>query len=266
MEELAKLRAQINNIDDEIISLLKQRVKIVRRVGNIKKESSTSQSFIRAGREAKMLRDLTKKANGIFPPEAIATMWRMIISTSLSIEQEIILHIYKVHNNNCFWLAREYFGTFLQIKQHTNPQSLIKEVAKNSAAVGILPFIDKSAKPWWLRPKNEKNNIYVFAKIPFIEEASLPSALAIANTIPETTKDDVSIFVINTNKPKKKVVEIFTRYNMHTKIISKKGNNILLSTDNFVAIGDIKVKQIEADLGKDSTARLMGSYAATIAK
>lgn len=264
---LLNLRAQIDSIDDQIIELLKARVDIVKKVGELKKETSASQSFIRAGREAKMLRDLTKKAIGVFPPQAIATMWRMVISTSLSIEQEMLIYVHSGLDKNCFWLAREYFGTFLDIFEEQDAQKLINSVANHPSAVGVLPLIDNSQNPWWVRPEGESNNIYVFARIPFIDEKSdfVKPVLAIANTSPEPTDEDISLFSITTKAGEVELKRVFSGKGLNANILSTSGaNNFLIEIDRFIPAGDNIISAIQQELGEGSIVRLMGSYAVPI--
>jgi chorismate mutase len=260
------LRSQIDSIDDEIINLLKNRVKIVKQVGELKRENSASQSFIRAGREASMLRQLIKKADGIFPPAAIATMWRMVISASLSVEQEVVIHSFAGSDNSCFWLAREYFGTFQAVQLEKNVEELIEKVSANPAAVGVLPLLDNSKNPWWVRPQNETNNIYVFARIPFIAEnqSLVPPVLAIANTSPETTGEDISLFSITSNIRKENIAEAFKSHSLEARILSSSNNNFLVEVEKFIPAGDKVINDINESLGKGSTTRLMGSYAVPV--
>jgi len=214
-----------------------------------------------------MLRALTKKAEGIFPPAAVATIWRMVISASLSVEQNISIYTYAGSDKNCFWLAREYFGTFLEMYTEDNVENLIAKVSKNPAAVGVLPLMDNSKKPWWVRPQGEANNVYVFARIPFIfEDSSLvPPVLAIANTSPEPTDEDISLFSVTTNSEKKKLQEIFKKNGLTANILICSGNNnFLIEVNRFVPIGDKVVKDIERALDEASIVRLMGSYAVPI--
>ena len=58
---IGDLRKQIDIIDDKIIDLLKERLDVVKEVGKIKHSQGGKFSFIRSGREAEMLRNLTAK-------------------------------------------------------------------------------------------------------------------------------------------------------------------------------------------------------------
>jgi len=265
-EDLSKFRKQIDKIDDKIISLLKDRMEIVKEVGKYKSKNSPTQNFIRAGREADMLRDLTKKTDGKFPPAAIANIWRMIISTSLCTEQDMSISVYTDSNNNdCYWHAREYYGTFVKTTCEDSPAKVIEDVASGKTSIGMLPLIDKSDEPWWDRPMDEKNNVYIFARIPFVESAddkSVPS-LAIANVMPEVTDEDVSIIAVHSDYEDTDVINAFKQVDLNANIIARNKNAHLLQVDKFIKVGNMILDDVSTIL-KNSCLRLMGSYAVPI--
>ena len=265
-EDLSDLRKKIDDIDNQMIALLSDRMKIVDEVGKRKTKASTGLSFIRPGREATMLRDLTKKAEGIFPAAAIATIWRMIISTSLVHEDGLSIAAYvSASSENCFWRAREYYGTFLPISKDSSTDSIIDNVAHNNVSVGILPLMDDSKEPWWIRPREEKNDIYIFARIPFISrnESAAEPALAIANVIPEPTADDISVLAIHTEKDDSAIKAAFAELGLEITCLINKGQDSLYETNKFVPIDDPILSTIADSLGKESV-RLLGSYAQPI--
>lgn len=265
-EDLSKYRQEIDKIDDKIISLLKDRMEIVKEVGKHKSKTSATQNFIRAGREADMLRNLTKKIDGKFPPAAIATIWRMIISTSLCTEQDMSISAYADSDkNDCYWHAREYYGTFVKTIREKTTEQVIKNVASNKTSIGMLPLIDKSDAPWWDRPEDEKNDVYIFARIPFIESAdddSVPS-LAIANVMPEPTDDDVSIISLHSHYKDEEVISAFRQVELNAIIIAKNKDSHLIQVDKFIQIGNKILDDVNSIL-KSSCIRLMGAYAVPI--
>ena len=62
-KELDNLRSKINNIDDEILSLLSNRSKIVLEIGKHKKDNSV----VDLDREQKILDRLSSKFTGSYP-------------------------------------------------------------------------------------------------------------------------------------------------------------------------------------------------------
>jgi len=264
-ENLNQFRQQIDTIDNQIIDLLKDRIEIVKQVGEHKKKASMTQSFIRAGREANMLRDLTNKIDGKFPAGAIATIWRMIISSSLSTEQNMSIATFaNEKDNSSYWRAREYFGSFLNIERYNCTDTVIKKIASGETAVGVLPLDNE---PWWVRPKNEKNDIFIFARIPFIEEDSgIPASLAIANVMPEATDDDISLMSVTTKSTENDILKAFSDNNLTANIIANdKNNNYLIEINKFFDTTNPLINDLEKALADKTKIRLMGAYAVPIA-
>jgi chorismate mutase-like protein len=267
-EDLSRFRTQIDTIDDKIIDLLKDRMEIVKQVGEYKARTSTTSSFIRAGREASMLRNLTKKIEGKFPPAAIAAIWRTIISTSLCTEQAMSISSYASEKDqSCYWLAREYFGTFIENHREDSADKVISNVANGKTAIGVLPLFDHSPSPWWIRPGSEKNDTYIFARIPFVEENDplVPPVLAIANVMPEKTDDDISVIAVYTKISAAEIKKSFLENNLNANIIaSKNDTDYLIEADKFIQIGDDRLTAITKKLGTGAFVRLMGAYAVPI--
>lgn len=268
-EDLAKFRQQIDAIDDKIIALLKERLSIVKEVGKYKSQHSTTQSFIRAGREANMLRDLTRKIDGQFPPAAIATIWRMIISTSLATEQAMSICAYATDTDQtCYWHAREYYGSFIRTTRAASTDEVVRNVASGKASIGILPLEDRSATPWWVRPSEEKNDVYIFARIPFIESPDTPDypTLAIANVMPEATEDDQAVLSVHTTLSAEALQEAFGRTGISCYIVANHNTtDYLITTHRFIAPGDPLVATLQSHLPAGSSVRLMGAYAVPMA-
>lgn len=263
-EDLSIFRQKIDNIDDEIISLLKSRLEIVKEVGRHKSKNSATQSFIRAGREANMLRDLTKKIDGRFPPAAIANIWRMIISTSLCTEQDMSISAYTDSNaNECYWLAREYYGSFVRTICENSADKVIDNVASGKTSIGILPLKNSN---WWIRPEGEHNDIFIFARIPFIEDSKNPVApvVAIANVMPEPTDDDVSVLSVSSKLGEEDIISAFENEGLNISVVSSDGDNYLVEAGMFLPKGDEKIAKIESHLGDNAQIRLMGAYAVPI--
>lgn len=200
MESLDDLRRKIDAIDSDILARLKERTAIVEEVGHRKTKTANGKSFIRPGREASMLRDLTQADVGKFSKSALATIWRVIISSSLSVEQNMRIAAFRISGEEeCYWLAREYFGAFNPVEPYRDVEEVLAEVKSGSAAVGVLPmpWHDEDNNRWWLALKNTE--MKVFATIPFVRNVSeefAAEALAIANVNPEPTGDDTTLICL----------------------------------------------------------------------
>ena len=85
-KDMSEYRKEIDRIDDEIIRLLNERSKSVVEIGKLKKEKDADANLHTAGREAEIVERLTKLNTGPFPSEAIQSVYREIMSASLSLE------------------------------------------------------------------------------------------------------------------------------------------------------------------------------------
>ena len=82
-KELDNLRSKINNIDDEILSLLSNRSKIVLEIGKHKKDNSV----VDLDREQKILDRLSSKFTGSYPKDTIVRLWREIFQSSEKLQK-----------------------------------------------------------------------------------------------------------------------------------------------------------------------------------
>src|SRR5678809_220093 len=88
-DDLAKLRAAIDGVDDQILALLDRRAEVVREVGRHKRERR--EAFHVPQRERAVLARLTAAANGAFPREAVRPVFREIMSACLSLESPLVV-------------------------------------------------------------------------------------------------------------------------------------------------------------------------------
>ena len=87
MKELDRLRKNIDKIDDEMLALLNRRSEIVIEVGNIKRTQKSR--FYKPDRERQILERLTSHNKGPFPNDALKTIYREILSASVSLEEPL---------------------------------------------------------------------------------------------------------------------------------------------------------------------------------
>jgi len=85
MDKLDKHRINIDNIDQEILDLLNRRAKEAMSIGEIKK--AAGEPLYVPSREKKIFERLTGINKGPFPNDALKSVYREIISASLSLEE-----------------------------------------------------------------------------------------------------------------------------------------------------------------------------------
>ena len=84
-DEIAELRAQIDSLDSELLSLVNRRAGLARRVGELKEGAPA----YRPEREAEILRRLAAANPGPLPAERVTGIFREVISACRGMEQDI---------------------------------------------------------------------------------------------------------------------------------------------------------------------------------
>jgi chorismate mutase len=134
-DPLSQWRAEIDRIDDQLVALIRQRASYVAKVGEHKRATQAAgQSFIRPGREAQMVRAMLGREVGDFPSAALAAMWRLMISGSLSVESPLAAG---ATTEEGYWLAREYFGAFTPVHRFADAAALCDALESGEVTVGV---------------------------------------------------------------------------------------------------------------------------------
>jgi chorismate mutase len=212
---LALFREQIDEIDLKILNLLKDRMEVIKNVGDLKK-SYNEKFYIRSNREADMIKNLVNLAENKFPKSAIINIWRKIITTANMNEQELRIAIHNPKNISDYkYLIREYYNNDVPIINYDSANSVVSDLENNNAQIGIfaLPSSnDESDKKedtkenWWISLANNRIGLKIFAKIPFVEfeqkDKNTNSIQLVATAIkePEKSNSDNTIITIETSK------------------------------------------------------------------
>ena len=153
---LAAFRKHIDELDDNIIRLLAERIGVVEKVGAMKRSEAPGICPIRPGREAEQLRRIMRQFENIRDdvlfPAAGAALWRIIIGMSTSIEAAPLkLSAFTpIGDRDLYWLAREYFGPFVSVVRQPQINRVIGDVMDGKASVGVVPVPRGSdATNWW---------------------------------------------------------------------------------------------------------------------
>ncbi len=201
--KLAKLRNEIDKIDTDLLRLLSKRTEYVEKVGELKRITGENSSFIRPGREAVMLKKLSRQGAGKFPVPAIQSIWRSIISASLAVENGLNIAVLR---NYDFDTSREisgYFGSFSKYIICSSSDEILDKINKNTIGV-----VDLSGK-WWAKLSNEKySKIKVFA-------APGKNLYAIAKIATEKTGEDKTLVVTKSPLKLGKKLARLRSYNLY---------------------------------------------------
>lgn len=129
---LQRFREQIDNIDDKIVELLKERANIVLGVKKFKDSQNDNNFYlhIKPDREFEIIRRLEYK-KGPYPQGFFTNIWRTIISVSNLIEQD--LKLIASNSDSKFYMS-QYFGN-LQTVEIFSIQDAMAKTLQNDAHI-----------------------------------------------------------------------------------------------------------------------------------
>lgn len=234
-EALLDLRCEIDEIDEKLISLLIQRMSVIEKVGVLKK-SNQEKFFIRANREADMIKTLVKKSGDILPKSTVINIWRKIITTANMHEQPLQIAICNPQNIAAFnYLTKDYYSELVPLLNFDSANNTILTLEKNEAQIAIfaLPKLDDEEKKedvketWWISLANNKKGLKIFAKIPFFEFDDAKKnndqikLVAVAAKEPEKSSSDSSFLYVEAAKEisKNQILSALKEQNLSAKIL-----------------------------------------------
>lgn len=138
MGELDKLRKEIDKIDDEMLELLNKRSRIVLEVGNIKRAGKVK--FYRPDRELQILGRLTVQNKGPFPNDALKSIYREILSASLSLEEPLKVTCLGPLATFTHLAALRHFGSSAAFVPVDSIKKVFENVETGKAEYGVVPI------------------------------------------------------------------------------------------------------------------------------
>ena len=200
---LARLRREIDAVDDAIQDLIVKRTALVARIG--KSKAKTGGRVLRPGREAAVLRRLVARHTGAFPAPVLVRMWRELMAASAGIQAPLSLAVHMPEEGSALAeVARAQFGALGKLTPYKSAGEVIGAVAEAKASIGIVPAprLD-DPDPWWRNLVGSEATVpQVIARLPFIGSADgegpEDGAMALAFAQIEETGDDRTLIVIET--------------------------------------------------------------------
>jgi chorismate mutase / prephenate dehydratase len=137
-EKIKSLRQRIETLDGQILRLLNERAEIVMEVG--REKSGGKMDSYDPQREAEIVRSLVLQNNGPFPKQAIAPVFREIISACRSLETEMTVAYLGPPATHTHLACFEYFGSSVQTQPKESIQEVFEAVEKRKANYGVVPI------------------------------------------------------------------------------------------------------------------------------
>lgn len=140
--KLAPLRAQIDELDNKILGLLDERMRIVREIGAVKVKEK---AFIyHPKREREIVERLTNLNPKFITPNAINAIYSEIFATSRHLELPERVAYLGPMGSFTHQVAMSRFGKVSEYISATNIESIFKLVENKSVKYGVIPIENNS--------------------------------------------------------------------------------------------------------------------------
>jgi chorismate mutase len=193
LDDLARLRSEIDRIDDTIADLLIERMGHVDAIARAKGVGD-GRIAIRPGREASILRRLTGRADKRLPAAAVVQIWREIISAATARQTPFAVAV-QVAKGDAAALerARCHFGAVTPLLPAASSADALRSLIAGDAKVAVLGLSDPEDR-WWARLQPTlMEGRYVFGHLPFMAADGLADAWLFGGVTPEPSGDDLTL-------------------------------------------------------------------------
>jgi chorismate mutase/prephenate dehydratase len=137
-EKIRDLRQRIDALDRQILHLLNERAEMVLEMGKVKLEGKISSYD--PDREAEILQHLVKQNSGPFPKQAIAPVFREIISACRSLENGLTVVYLGPPTSHTHQACIKHFGSSIEAISRESIRDIFENVEKGEADFGVVPI------------------------------------------------------------------------------------------------------------------------------
>lgn len=169
---LDDVRRRIDELDNRIHDTLMERAQLISKIVEEKKKNNIA--IVQPAREAKMIRRLLKRHQGILPHMAVVRIWRELVGAVSLRQTGLNAFVTAPEGVHEYWdLARDYFGSCLPMKAVKDPLLAIAAVREGEATFGVVPWPQDEANPWWtylLNHNESKGPMHIAIRLPHGDE------------------------------------------------------------------------------------------------
>ena len=270
--DLEELRRRIDGIDNNLLELLIDRLKIVAQVAALKSDGSTM-TYVPA-REAEIVRRLIVRNRDELPVGTLVRMWRELLGAAVRHEGPFAVAAYVPPDGSGVWdISRDHYGSQMPMTVYQTTLQVIRAVTDRRVAVGVLPMPqDGENDPWWVHLlSQDAEGPRVMARLPFGPRGNARSAgdaLAIGYGPQQLSGSDRTLLATENavDISHSRFVAAFSGLGITCTFIASSGQdgsaNTLIEIDGFVTLADPRLGQFRERLGGDLLRLLaVGSYA-----
>lgn len=137
-QNLNELRQQIDEIDDQMLQLLNQRMEVVKQVGHLKQGQGSV--IYRPEREAAIIERLHQKTKGLLNREAIEAIFLEIFATSRNLELPEKVAYLGPEGSFSHGAAESRFGAMSEYLPMPTIRTVFEAVETGKTRFGVVPF------------------------------------------------------------------------------------------------------------------------------
>ena len=137
MEELSKLRNEIDRIDKQIVELLNKRGKTALKIGQVK--SSNNKTYYNPARESEVYKNIIGRNEGPLKDEHLQNIFREIISACISVQSGIRISYFGPEGTFTHLATIKRFGTSRTLIPVKTISEVFNSVSKGLSDYGVVP-------------------------------------------------------------------------------------------------------------------------------
>ncbi len=153
-KRLAKVRQEIDRVDQEILRMLNERARLSLEVGSIKaqakaKVQATAQNkdtaeagdiIFKPEREREVLKNLEKYNDGPLPHAHVSTIWREIFSSSRALQRPQLVAYLGPEGTFSYFAGLEYLGKSVQMQAFSHFSDVFRAIYEGECSLGVIPL------------------------------------------------------------------------------------------------------------------------------
>lgn len=147
---LDEIRQKIDELDNRIHDTLMERAALVLKVGEEKRKNNIQ--IVQPAREARMIRRLLSRHEGVLPHMAVVRIWRELVGAVSLLQTGLKAMVVMPDGSSEYWdLARDYFGSCLPMQKASTALSAISALKDGKTTFAVLPWPQaEDEQPWWM--------------------------------------------------------------------------------------------------------------------
>lgn len=273
--DLEKIRRRIDELDNTVHDLLMERAELIDSISEAKRKNNIQ--IVQPAREAKMIRRLLGRHQGILPARAIVRIWRELVGAITLLQTGLSVSAYIEKNfTTCWDLLKNYFGSVLPIKEANSYKEALADVRNDVVTFAALPWpAQRGDCQWWddlLDDENNEINTIVALTESMSSEGRVSciekSMLIVAKMGLDDSGNDNTFIVVQSEvdlSDDELVAPIVKQGFLHNSIyrsVSDCTYSYLIEINGFISVKDELINEIRSDFTKVGAKKIrhVGGY------